>query len=109
MACAACIASHPNGIYSHCTCYLHLVHGIAPAGAGKMLANDWYNSCTLSDAPSDTTTYLIASSGHVALRKGGTYYYHNGSANSAPKEKPFTTGTPLSWLGISGTVRYKKY
>ena len=77
MACDHCEATHARGIYSHCTCYLHLVHGVAPCASMK--ASDWYNTCTLSEAPKDTTNYLIACSSHVAIRKGAFYYYHNGS------------------------------
>ena len=104
MACGACEASHAQGLYSHCTCYLHIVHGVAPSSS--MMANDWFNTCTLSVAPTDTTNYLIASSSHVAIRKGAFYYYHNGSRNQPPKQKPL--GTTMANLGMSGTVKYKK-
>jgi len=82
MVCSKC----KNGVYNHCTCYLHGVYGIDPA-EGSMLASDWYDACDLSSPPAHTTNYLIATPGHVAVRIGNTYYYHPGSPGAAAKSK----------------------
>ena len=84
MVCANC--PNPNGTYNHCTCYLHGVHGVNPAG-NSMMANAWYNACNLTSPPAGSTHYLICSQGHVALRNGNTYYYHPGSNGAAAKTK----------------------
>ena len=102
MVCSQC----SGGTYNHCTCYLHGAFGVNPAG-GNMLASAWFAACNLSSPPAGTTNYLLASSGHVALRRGNTYYYHPGYPGAAPKTKAHSAGFDPSWVGCTGTVRYR--
>ena len=102
ITCAQC---RKGGNYNHCTCYLTGTFGVNPAG-GSMLANDWFRACTHSHPPAGSTNYILASSHHVAIRRGNTYYYHPGSQGAAPKSKAHSSAFDPSWVGCTGTVRY---
>ena len=102
ITCAEC---RNGGNYNHCTCYLTGTFGVNPA-RGSMLANAWFNACNLSSPPTSSTNYILASSNHVAIRRGTTYYYHPGSPGAAPKTKAHSASFDPSWVGCTGTVRY---
>ena len=74
---------------------------------GSMLAADWFDACDLSSPPTSTNNYLLATSGHVVLRRGNTYYYHPGVVGAKPKTKEHSSEFKPYMVGLTGTVKYK--
>ena len=102
ITCAEC---RKGGNYNHCTCYLTGTFGVNPA-RGSMLANAWFNACNLSSPPSGSTNYILASSNHVAIRRGNTYYTTQAARVLSPRPRltlPHSTPPGLDAPALSAT------
>ena len=64
LGCLKCRNSHSNDKYHHCTCYLMIVHGVNPSN-GSCESSVWFETCSLTSPPTDTTNYLIVCKGHA--------------------------------------------